>query len=235
MRPDGLAEGLPAARWAVERWAGFPVDRVPRPPVLIGGDVRVDGGFRSNTAKLALVMGRIEAAVAVPEPVLHSLRRESGPESLRITAATLGEHEFLTDRGRRRLPAWRLESPELTGAIWVLAPDAAALAWSPPGPAPPPPPGVRHDWITGSVCGDGRALRVSFTGGPENAVAYDRAEVVESDRAVAVVPVERLLVGPSTIITAVGVGRAVDVRLAQPLGARVLVGLDARPAEVMPG
>jgi hypothetical protein len=214
---------------------GFPVERVPRPLVLIGGDVQVAGGFRSNTAKLALVEGRIEAAVPVPEPVLHSLRRETGPESLRITTAVLGEREFLTDRGRRRLPAWRLECAELTGAIWVLAPDATALAWSPPEPAPPRPPGVRYDWITGCVSGDGRALRVSFTGGPENVVAYDRAEVVESDRAVAVVPVERFLVGPTTVIPAVGVGRAVDVRLAQPLGARVLVGLDARPAEVMLG
>ena len=75
-------------------------------------------------------------------------------------------------------------------------------------------------------------IAATFSGYPLDVADYDRAEVVESSRAVAVVPVPRLRVRPGTAIRAIGCERHVDVRLEEPLGARVLVDVDASPAEV---
>ncbi len=110
-----LAEELQWARWAVDRWAEFPVDRAPRPLVLVGSRSFVAGGFRSGEAKMAFIDGLFEAGLPVPGPVLASLpaqrdRPASGrpsPAPLVITAAARSETEFWTDRGRRVLPAWR--------------------------------------------------------------------------------------------------------------------------------
>jgi hypothetical protein len=110
-----LAEELQWARWAVDRWAEFPVDRAPRPLVLVGSRSFVAGGFRSGEAKMAFIDGLFEAGLPVPGPVLASLpaqrdRAASGrpsPAPLVITAAARSETEFWTDRGRRVLPAWR--------------------------------------------------------------------------------------------------------------------------------
>jgi hypothetical protein len=55
---------------------------------------------------------------------------------------------------------------------------------------------------------------------------------VESDHAVAVVPVEKDLLPPGTPRVAVGHRRTVEAHLARPLGARVLVDLDSSPCEV---
>ena len=75
-------------------------------------------------------------------------------------------------------------------------------------------------------------LTVSFTGGPRAFADYPRAAVVESDRAVEVVPIEEDLLSPG--LGAAGCERVGDARLAQPLGARVLVDLDSSPCEVTP-
>ncbi len=55
-------------------------------------------------------------------------RRELGPRRidawpLLIRSAVRADTEFVTDRGRRRLPAWRLDAADALGPIWVLDPD----------------------------------------------------------------------------------------------------------------
>ncbi len=55
------------ARWAVGRWANFPVDQIPGPLVLVGPRAIVEQGFKTGEAKLAFVEGAIESSVALPD------------------------------------------------------------------------------------------------------------------------------------------------------------------------
>jgi len=229
------------ARWAVARWAGFPVARVPRPLVLVGPDQWPEGGFRSGDAKLAFLYGRVEADVALPETVLAALRARPhqapshrGPRApLVITGAARSETEFLTDRGRRVLPAWRLTVSNANGPIWVLDPDVASQAWAPEEPPSLPPPfqGSPHRSISATVGPDDRTLTFYFTGADAAFEEYTGAELVESAQAIAVVPVVRDI-GPSGPRRLVGHRREVAVGLNELLGRRVLVDLDGSPGQV---
>jgi len=122
------------ARWAVGRWSEFPVDQTPRPVVLVGSRVHVEAGFATGEAKMAFLEGRWDEAVEVPAPVLDELRGQgsgvrSGGASLVVTSVELAASEFVTDRGRRRLPAWRLTVQDALGPIWVLDPEI--VDWRP--------------------------------------------------------------------------------------------------------
>jgi hypothetical protein len=238
-----LAEELQWARWAVARWQEFPVDRIPRPLVLVGPRCFVEGGFRSGEAKEAFIHGMFDARVLVPDPVLALLpprrdqtaTRRAGPAPPVITAATQSETEFWTDRGRRALPAWRLMAHSVDGAIWALDPEVASLAWTPREPPPTPRPVLhapRRDPGARAILGpDHRTLTFRFTGALPSYEQYPDAEVIESDQAVAIVPVGKD-VGPPGLRILPGYGHEVVVRLAQPLGARVLVDLHGNPGEV---
>jgi hypothetical protein len=176
----------------------------------------------------------VAAPGAVPEAVLASIAELTQPppaglEPLVITAAEESSAEFWTDRGTRTVPAWRLECEEANGPLWVLA----AESWSPGSPTSRPP-ASRHMNFSAVMSADDRTLAVSFVGGPPLHADYPRAEIVESDHAVAVVPVEVDLLRPGTPRVAVGCLRQVEARLARPLGARVLVDLDSSPCEVTP-
>jgi hypothetical protein len=146
-----LAEELQWARWAVARWERFPVDRITRPPVFVGPCCFVEGGFRSGEAKEAFINGVFEARVPVPDLVLALLpprrdqtaARRACPAPLVITGATQSGTEFWTDRGRRVLPAWRLRADGVDGALWVLGPEVASLAWVPREPPATPRPALQ--------------------------------------------------------------------------------------------
>src|SRR5579863_4908525 len=62
------------ARWALERWSGFPVTTEPRPLVLVGSETQMDEGFRSGAAKLAFLAGAVDGDASVPLGVLALLR-----------------------------------------------------------------------------------------------------------------------------------------------------------------
>lgn len=237
-----LAEELEWARWAVDRWAEFPVELVPRPLVLVGQRSFVEGEFRSGETKEAFIYGLFEAGVQVPGPVLALLppQRERTasrrrPAPLVITGAARSETEFWTDRGRRMLPAWRLQSDGLDSAIWVLDPEVASLAWVPREPPATPRPALqtpRGDPGARAVLGpDDHTLTFSFTGALPRYEHYPRAEVIESRQAVAIVPVAKD-VGPPGPRILPGYGHKVVVHLGQPLGARVFVDLHGNPGEV---
>lgn len=235
---DKVASDLKWARWAVARWAGFPVTQDPRPLVMVGLDQWSEGGFRSGDAKLAFIYGQTEADVVLPEAVLAALRsrphRGPPPRSagvpLVITAGHRCEAEFRTDRGRRVLHAWRLEADDANGPIWLLDPELAAQAWAPPHPAPSD--GGSHRSIGATLHPDGRTLTFRFVGADPSFEEYPRAEVVESAQAVAVVPMARDIGSPGLRFF-VGHRREVEVQLAQPLNTRVLVDLDGSAAEVI--
>ncbi len=229
------SEGLVWARWAVSRWAAFPVERSPRPLVLAGQRAFVEQGFRTGEAKLAYLEGRIECAVSVPDAVVRELppRRERGPRRidswpLLITAASRAEREFVTDRGRRRLPAWRLEVADALGPIWVLDPEVDPPEWLPPEPPPTPTPELPEPLsdpgARAALGPDGVTLTVDQLGGPPEYERYARGDTVESAQAVAVVPVG-VDVGPPGARRAIGYMHQITVRLETALGARVYVDL----------
>jgi hypothetical protein len=233
------AEGLEWAHWAVERWAAFPLDEKPRPLVLVESRVRVEQGFATASAKRAFVEGRVESAVKLPEEVMATLRLRSHParpgiEPLTIDAAALEEAEFMTDRGKRNLPAWRLSATDALGAIWVLDPDVAD--WRPTADAAPRYPQGQGPGHRGGmpveVGQDDRSLFVHWLGGAPNCERYSRSEVVESTTAVAVVPVGED-VGPPGPRTAVGYVHRVPAVLREPLRARVLVDLNGNPQQAI--
>lgn len=238
-----FTERLEWARWAVSCWSSFPVEREPRPTVLVGPRTLVAQGFRTSEAKLAFMEGRITAAVPIPNRVLSELgiqREVTGGFQrdlpvLRITAATRAETDFRTDRGPRRMPAWRLTVQDTLGPIWVLDPEIEPAEWCRPEPPPtprpqlPPPgqdPGARVDLAAGQ-----RTLTLHFMGAPPEDEQYPHAEVIESMQAVSIVPAARD-VGRAAFRLAVGHMHRITVRLREPLGARVVVDLHGNPAEV---
>ena len=229
------SEGLVWARWAISRWDAFPVERRPRPLVLAGQRAFVERGFRTGQAKLAYLEGRIEYVVPVPDAIVRELPvgRELGPRRidarpLRIRSAGRAETEFVTDRGRRRLPAWRLEAADALGPIWVLDPEVDPPQWlppeSPPTSQPDLPPPLADPGAHAALGPDGVTLTIEQLGGPPEYERYARGDVVESHQAVAVVPVG-VDVGPPGARRAIGYMHQITVRLTEPLGARVYVDL----------
>ncbi|MHB1525547.1 MAG: hypothetical protein ACYCZN_04600 [Candidatus Dormibacteria bacterium] len=230
-----------SARGALDQWSAFPTGD-PRPLVLVGPTVWQVSGFSSGAAKLAYVRGDFQLPPSVPVAVLDVVRAALGTkvglgsdgEPLRIRTASLSSAEFETDRRLSVLPAWRLDSDQANGPIWVLAPEVASTVWTPRRPertsaaGPPPPKRVLHATVVGS---DGRRLRVAFIGGSPGFVEYRSAEVLASDQAVVVVPVAHDI-GPPEPRAAIGVRREVDADLDRPLGNRVLIDLDAGPVVV---
>lgn len=165
-------------------------------------------------------------------------RREARPGphrdggSLLITGASQGHAVFATDRGRRSLRAWRLTGPDLLGSLWVLDPPIAATRWAPPQDGPPPPfQGAPNRAERATLTDDGMTLRFSFIGGPREYVDYPAVEVINSDQAVVLLPVE-YDTGPPGPRNAIGYCREVAVTLDRPLGRRVLADLDATPVMV---
>jgi hypothetical protein len=229
-----FAKNLEWARWAIDRWSAFPVDRIPRPLVMVGERVVVEQGFKTGEAKRAFLERRIEWRVAVPPTVRDQLIRPTelrgqlspGPP-LVIAAADRDEKEFVTDRGPRRLPAWRLRADDALGPIWILDPDVAD--WHPPepaagrGPDTPPPPG-KGVGARIEVADDDCTLTVYWLGAAPEYERYPWAEAVESDRAVALVAHGEDL-GWTGIRRAIGHIHRVPARLRGPLGACVCVDL----------
>jgi hypothetical protein len=212
------------ARRGLEAWAAFPADREPRPLVLLG-PAALPGGFPDGQAKLAFLHGAVRAGPGFPVAVLRALRREptwyAGPP-LYLSTATLSTAEFVTDRGRQELPAWRVRVKRVPEPIVVLDPAIAELSWQPPGPVP-----AGWQGTAAMLDPDGCTLTMAFTGSPH--VSYPDVDVLESGAAVAVLPV------PSSLrpgwYTTVGQRSEVTVTLDRVLGSRIL--LDGRGSPVM--
>src|ERR1700688_283445 len=229
------------ASWALERWAEFPVGADPRPWVFTGPVVRPDGGFRTGEAKLSFLRGDVTATFPIPRDVLGLVRQNGAHVGGRtqslplvITGASRSEADFLTDRGEVPFPAWGLEADEVNGRIWVIDPRVVARQWKPTEPEQPSPPfsGGLHRSFRSTLEYDGQTLHFEFTGGAPEHVEYPDAVVIESDQAVAVIPIVNDI-GPPGPQRARGYRREVVVRLREMLGARVLVNLDASPVVVL--
>jgi hypothetical protein len=239
---DKLERQRAMASWALDRWADFPVDLDPRPLVITGPIVLPEKGFRTGEAKIAFLRGDIEVQGPVPHDVLGALRdagsleRHPGPEvrPLVLTHGAKSEATFLTDRGPRILPAWRFDGEDLLGMLSVVEPEVVAMGWKPGEPPPQPAPTAAHFHrsFRSEIEPDDYTLHFEFTGGFPQWVDYPSSEVIESDHAVAVIPVERDH-GPPEPRRAIGYRREVVVSLRQRFGNRVLVNLDASPVSVL--
>lgn len=163
-----------AGRRAVARWAGYPVHADPRPLVLLSGPVRADAGFATGDAKAAFLQGAVEAADTAAE---EAVRLMVAPQvrtggrlrvPLLVTAAERSETDFATDRGPRRLPAWRVAAVDALGPIWVLIPEVLSDCWSPPdmpGGEPAGPPIVSSATVGPDHC--------QLVGGSDDLFRYD--------------------------------------------------------------
>ena len=227
-----------AARKALRRWEGFPAWAEPRPIVLVGPAISPGHGFLDGEAKLAFEFGEIRAAEGVPEEAVDLLRRPrlegKAPREVRpllLTAARLGEAEFLTDRGRRSLPAWIVRAEGVSGDLVVISRAGRGLCWQPPDPASreSAPGRFAHE---SSVSADGMTLTYRFSGWPRNMAEYPEAEAIETVSAVAVIPVEHWIGPTSGWVTLAGAVREVEVLLERPLGGRVLVGPEGEAVPV---
>ncbi len=249
LTPEATPHPATLLEWcdrAVARWTDFPVDASSRPIVLTGGAVRLgdrtgDFKFLDSVFKRAYQFGAIEGSPGVPDEPVELLRRHGRPDlkepgatsSLVLTRAERSEREFWTDRGRRVFTAWRIEASGARGAIWAMDEEALARCWfpAPQDPtAPRPPESLGLDRAT--LFEDGRTLRLRFRGKAESAAGYEGC-VVETSTAVCVAPVERPLKKEAAGTAWRHASREFTVRLACPLGARVLVRPAGSPVTVL--
>lgn len=210
---------------ALDAWSTFPVDADPRPLVLVGPAVQVRGGYVSGDAKHASFTGRPvpDPGVDVPADVLEAVTPPNAAApgkaaALRISAATFGEAEFMTDRGPLTLPAWHLRFADMDGPpTAVLDPAVLAAAWdagSASGGSP---------MADAVLEADGRTVVFSFVGSPARYTDYPEALLHETETAVMVVPVGVEKPNSGGVRALYAEGRSVRAVLAAPLGARVLV------------
>ncbi|HEV2781219.1 MAG TPA: hypothetical protein VGX25_17700 [Actinophytocola sp.] len=137
-----------------QAWASFPVDRKPRPILLLSRQPSMEG-FTTDAAKLAALNGNLELAAELPaapptvvaqlpdgpaefptlpaERALADLRKEllssqkpNPTDALPITRVELGSAAFPTDRGLIALPAWLFHPVDALGPIgWPALPPEA--------------------------------------------------------------------------------------------------------------
>jgi hypothetical protein len=227
------------AMWAVERWAGFPVDQDPRPLVFTGSIIGPEKGFRTGEAKLAFLRGAVEVQSLVPEDVLAWLRHAQLPErhpgrSVKPLVLTGGTKRpcspptevnaffrhcasrTCSERSRSLIPKSR------SGVGGLLSHDGA------------------HDRVADVSIGHcGRGSRSTttpcifrFRGGDPRWVDYPGGEVIETDQTIAVIPI-KIDHGPQGPRHLIGYRREVVIQLRRQFGNRVLVNLDASPVEVV--
>jgi hypothetical protein len=223
-----VAESLAAA---LASWAQFPVHAAERPIVAIGTWLR-EAGYTSSEAKIAFAENRLRVDDGVTSAAVASLVAEMGPlaveptQSLTVHNAVLVRYPFPTDRGPRELRAWSLQVTDSIGPVVVVDVDQRERLWFPPEHA-------RGGGTAYSLDADCTRLRYRFMGTPTAYADYDGVDLAASETAVAVRPREHSTVAEGQAILLYAQERDVEIHLAEPLGARVLVSATGYPIEVL--
>lgn len=235
---------LPPTGSAPARPVDFPVDRRPRPIVLLGGQFAVERGFASDEEKLSAMSGSYElvgpppptpdpAPVALPDgtvtlPVLGAaeavaaMSKPSDRPPVRLVGVEFGTRWFRTDRGSLELPAWRFTT-ESGSTLARQALDPSAF-W----PASPSPFGARAG-------ADGLELEVTMPAPPRQCPGHPpvTAEAVVTEWATSVAVGTRITgeVGDCAQTADLRL-QTYRVALSAPLGARLLVDEQGGVVEV---
>lgn len=199
--------------------------------ILLDRPVRIgDRGFVDVDAKLAWLGGAIDAAVPLADGVLELLRngqrRDVDIEPLMVTETERVHHRFLCDRGRRRLPAYRLVVSGVYEPVTVI--DPTVTTWWPLG-------GPQHaalDYQPALISKDGLTVQMTARGG--FLTRFDHAEFDEHENYVIAGVITSERPTSTTVIPLVGVRTRVSGQLRAPLGGRVLVRPNGHPLAVLP-
>ncbi len=227
-------------RAALEAWSAFPIHAAPRPLVVLDDPVSAPAsGFTTNDAKEAFLSGAFVAPATLLSGPLAAARypglsaadalglmRSEGtpaggapapPTPLVITTVRFDSAPFKTDRGVKVLPAW------LFSFRGVVDP-AAVLAVAPSSQFSAPATWLHQPSVGAQIDADGRTVTITFTGwqsGRGPCTASYTVDQLASSTAVAIkVRETRFETG---LCDLVGHTRKAVVRLASPLGGRVLV------------
>jgi hypothetical protein len=214
VRPEHVEEAL-------AKWEGFPVHQVPRPIVLTGLSLAALERLRADTQWRATFDGPADPDTELPPSVVPAAieycRNVQTGEAGALARVIRGYGPFGTDRGVRELPAWMMYPDDRRWPFIALDPEfERQMTWWPKG--------LRAcEGEESTLADDGRTLTYRFIGTPSAYAAYPRAECFETDTAVFIEPVEVHLDAPGSPRLLYLEEREVVVRLAAPLGNRVLV------------
>jgi hypothetical protein len=217
---------------SLESWALFPVHAAERPVVPIGALVR-ETGYVSGEAKLAFAEKRLRVDPSVSRDAVASLVAEIGPlaaetdQSLAVRSAVLIRYTFSTDRGPEELRAWSLQVEDTLGPVTVIDIEERDRLWFPPDAR------SRGGGTARCLDGDSCWLRYRFVGVPRVYADYEGVDLAACESAVAVLPRVHYAVSEDQPMRSYGEMREVDIHLAEPLGARVLITAIGYPIEVL--
>jgi hypothetical protein len=250
-RPDPPEDPEVSARLEADlaKQADFPADANRRPLVLMRPVEDTPDGFPNSTMKQDFEYGRWAIPAKLPKapasaggyPVMSArdalqvLRRafgdavQPGPAQLRVRSVRFDTAEVHTDRGPRRLPAWIVRFAEARGDAVVPA-VARSARWTEAEGGP----SSRNS--TAQIDASGRVLTLPFDRYNPCGGGWDVA-VRESAHAVAIAYFQRTAKpttwdSPTCAENTIS-GGATGIRLAAPLGNRLLVW-EGDPIEVLP-
>jgi len=206
---------------ALARWARFPVEREPRPVVLTELPMAALEELAQDTEWRARFDGPGEPESALPpslRPAAIDYCRDVQTASLQPLATLLrAPAPFGTDRGIREFPAWLMHPPDRRWPFIAMEPEfRRRMTWWPEGLQP-------YGEEVSRIAPDGHTLTYRFSGAPTPYADYPRAEVYESETAVFIEPIGVSLIGQDDAVLEYLEEREVVVRLAEPLGNRVLI------------
>lgn len=248
-RAGALTRGEASLGHALSLWSSFPSDVTPRPIVLIGSSVSdPPRGFRNAAIQARYYSRRFRLRVSLPSPTASERRRAlisaqaayrtlltptgvivPARGRLSVTSVSLGSGVFITDRGPKRLAAWRFAIAGVSGTVGVAAITPPRLFVPAPGV-----PAARDGGDTAVLLNGGKQVRVQFFGAPAGTRPCDStatATALENTRAVAIRIREMIRAGTCDLVA---YPRSATVQLKHPLGRRVLVTAGGAPIEVKP-